>query len=76
MRRVNAEKLKEYLDQHGDKALEDLSKASGVSIFTLLKMKGGSYENEPSILTRRAICTATGHKEDDLFPILGSEKAV
>lgn len=69
MRRIATDRLQSWIEEHGDGALGELEKLTGLSFHTLYKMATGGYRSEPSKATRRLLSKATGLKEDDLFPV-------
>jgi len=67
-RTVNSETLDKYIDKNG---MADLMSETGLSFYTLDRMRRGKYLSAPNQSTRNALCSATNLKEDDLFPLPG-----
>lgn len=72
MRKLNANKLKEYLVIQGKLSKETLAVETGISFFKLERMLLGKRDaTKPEMM---ALCSATGMKIDDLFPIFDEKK--
>jgi hypothetical protein len=72
-RTVNADLLREAIENMGNSGLAGLAVASSVSVSWLEKALTGNYESAPRAITRAAICRATKLKEDDLFPVVAAK---
>lgn len=69
-RRLNSDKLKEWIDHYGSIPAENrIREVTGYSLSTLQKMKDGSYNHCPGFAERRALVDITGMSEDVLFPV-------
>jgi hypothetical protein len=67
MRTTNLDQLNFWLLQNGQLAKEDLASKSRIKFFTLDKIIRGV--RTASDLEQAAICSATGLKRDELFPV-------
>lgn len=72
MRNVNLETLHFWLVNNGPLAKEDLCHKARIKFFTLDKIvRGVRMATE---LEQMAICSATGLKRDELFPVSEAKK--
>lgn len=65
--KVNAKKLDEWISNTED-GMSVLMSGTGLSFYTIDRMRRGKYVSSPNKSTRNALCAKTDLKMDVLFP--------